>query len=396
MPTTQDLAGHGANQDRPAHAFLAGVLIVAGAADVAALRAADSEGRFTDATDMVLDAGQPVPAAILAHAHVLVIEVDPALPSSLQRLRTIRIEQRALPIIAALRGMDVGAVRALLQLGVADVVEMPLVPADLAERIDEIGTRSSTSAQTARLAPLVCVAGGLGGCGTTTVITHLAGLLANPGTRSVCVVDLDLQGGEVAYYVGATPRVTVMTLLEAGERIDVQFIRSALTESSAGFTLVAAPEKIAPLDEVQAEQLLRVLGLLRQMFDLVLVDLPSDWTNWGLSVASAASRIVMVTELRLACLRQVRRRLDLFYSVGIGRDRVLLVANRVESRFFKPVSLKEAAEALGQGFTCSLPDEGHDMTAAQDEGRLLGAVRPRNKFDTDLKVLADKLVGPAK
>lgn len=396
MRNLHDTSGPQGKKDPRTGASLAGVVIVAGAADVAALHAADSEGRFAAAVSMALDAGEPVPSEILTHAEVLVIEVDQALPQSLQRLRTIRIEQRALPIIAALRGMDVGAVRALLQLGVADVVELPLVPADLAERIAEIGARSTASAQSARLAPLICVAGGLGGCGTTTVITHLAGLLANHGARSVCVVDLDLQGGEVAYYVGAAPRVTVMTLLEAGERIDVQFIRSALTESTAGFTLVAAPEKIAPLDEVDAEQLLRVLGLLRQIFDLVLVDLPSDWTNWGLSVASSASRIVMVTELRLACLRQVRRRLDLFDSVGIGRERLLLVANRVERRFFKPVSLKDAATALGQGFICSLPDEGHDMTAAQDEGRLLGTLHPRNQFETDLKVLADKLTGTAK
>ena len=390
MPALHEFSGLQALSDSPSKASAAGVAIVAGEADLAALRAADGDGRLADAALHAAAADAPLPADLLARTKVLVIEVDPALPQSLQRLRTIRSEQRALPVIAALRGMDLDVVRALLQLGVADVTELPLVPADLAARLAEIAARNASAADAARLAPLVCMAGGAGGCGTTTVLTHLAALLARGGKR-VCVVDLDLQGGEVAYYLGANPRVTVTTLIEAGERIDKDFIRSALTESAAGFTLIAAPDRVTPLDEVDARQLLRVLELLRQMFDMVLVDLPTDWTNWGLSVASAASRVVMVTELRLACLRQARRRLELFDSVGLARDQVLLVANRVEHRLFKAVGLKEAAEALGQDFACDLADEGHDITTAQDEGRLLGSLHPHNAFEANLKALADRL-----
>lgn len=387
--TTSDLIA------RRTCALSADVLIVAGAELVEGLRAVDAEGMTSAATCLALTSGEPVPADCLAMARVLVVEVDPSNSASVQRVRTIRSQRPALPVVAALRSMDVSAVRALLRHGVADVVELPFSIPDLVGRVTDVEARMEPTAVEAAIGALFCVVGGTGGCGATTVLTHLAALLATTGNLKVCVVDLDLQSGEVAFYLGINPRVTVETLIEAGDRIDEQFIRSAITESGHGFSVIAAPDKVTPLDEVDVQELVTMLGLLRQQFDIVLLDLPSDWTNWGLSVASAASAIVLVTDLSVAGLRQSRRRMDLFASVGIDRGKVALLANRVARGLFKTIDLAAAETAVGQPFAATLADEGDAIREAQNEGRLLGQLHRHSRFEDDLQKVADQLITKA-
>lgn len=373
-----------------------GVVIIASEAEITNLKRADGEGSFASAHMEAIAPGEQIPQELLASARLLVVEVDPAIPVSLQRIRTIRSEFNALPIIAALRGMDVAAVRTLVRQGVTDVTELPISPADLLAQIADAGARLAPAAMNASLAPLMTVVGGTGGSGTTTIITHLAALLAKSGELRVCVVDLDLQGGEVAYYVGVTPKVTIATLIDAADRLDAQFVKGVLTQSEHGFSLIAAPEKVTPLDEVNVDELLNLLTIIRQQFDLVLVDLPSDWTNWSLSVAMASTQIVLVTDLSVACLRQTRRRLELFDSVGIAIDQVRLVANRVEQKYFKTINLTDAAKALKHEFVGSLADEGPTIGDAQDEGHLIWDFHRRSKFASDLEHLADKLLAENK
>ncbi len=366
------------------------VLIVAGAELVDGMRAADTDGLLKAATCLAIGPGEPVPADQLAEARVVVVEVDTAVAASVQRVRTIRSQRPALPVVAALRGMDVDAVRALLRHGVTDVVELPFSIPDIMARLAEVEERVALAP--AAIGALLCLVGGTGGCGATTVLTHLAARLSNGGKVKTCIVDLDLQSGEVAYYLGFSPRITVETLIQAGDRIDEQFIRSAITDSGQGFSLIAAPDKVMRLDEVDVEELLKMLTLLRQQFDIVLVDLPSDWTNWSLSVASAASSIVLVTELSIAGLRQARRRLDLFASVGIDSSKIELVANRVDRRLFRTIDLGAAEAAVGHPFAATLADEEDAIRQAQDEGRLLGQLHRHSRFEDDLRKLADKLM----
>lgn len=370
-----------------------GLVIVACQHEIDQLVAQDTAGTFADAKMVALTGSDPIPEEAMQDIRVLVVEVDPAIPASLERVRAIRSEKRRLPIIAAVRGMDVSIVRTLLRQGISDVVELPLNPLALSASVAEVVSQDASAQVTPQLAPMIGIVGGVGGCGTTTIITHLAAQIAGKHRLSTCVVDLDVQAGEIAYYVGKTPRVTVETLLLAGQRLDAEFVRSALIDSGHGFSLIAAPERVMPLDDVDVDTLLSLLSLLRQQFDMVLIDLPTDWTSWALSAVSSASKVVLVTELSVACLRQAKRRLELFESVGVPADRISLLANRVERGLFKSVDLDDAQKALGGTFIGALMDVGHTMVEAQDEGVLLPDLHRRTKFEAQVGALADALLG---
>ncbi|MFM5948348.1 MAG: CpaE family protein, partial [Novosphingobium sp.] len=223
-------------------------------------------------------------------------------------------------------------------------------------------------------------------------LTHLAAALADQDSaKRVCVVDFDLQGGEVAAYVGAAAPVTLGALLEAGSRLDDAIISSAIVQTRYGFWVVAAPETVLPLDFAEQSQINAVLTSLRQRFDIVLVDLPADWTNWSLGIAMAAERILMTTDSSIASLRQGRRKIDLLESVGAERKAIKLIANRTERRLFRTIGTDDIADALRAEVIASLSDEGGALRAAQDQGVLLTDSVGRNAYVRAIADIARRL-----
>lgn len=366
--------------------------IVAREAELAGLRFHTALPGVAESTFVAIAPDGALPDAILRSAHVLVLEVDPASEHSLRRVARVRAERPDLPIIAALNQADISSMRMLIRQGVADVATLPFAPEELASQILDQYAQAAAQATPDALAPMTTVVRSTGGCGATTVVTHLAQAIAEEGGGSVCVVDLDLQSADVAAYLGETPKLNLSALLEAGDRLDHDLLRSAVTETQFGFSLVAAPDAITPLETVDVDQLLKILRLLRSEYDHVLVDLPASWTNWALSAALASTSVVLVTDLSVSSLRQAKRRLQLLSSIGVLQENIKVVVNRAERRLFKTISVGEASEALQCDIVASLAAEGSALRSAQDQGLLLAATVGKSKFGADIRSLAKQLV----
>lgn len=369
-----------------------GIFVVAGKADIASLRESSLAREFESATFVSLPANAAMPDDVVSQASVLVIEVDPRDAGSLRRLSQLRLARAGLPIIAAIHDADISLVRTLVRQGISDVAVLPFAPEELASQILDVAATTNDVTTDGNLAPLFTVVRSAGGGGATSVITHLAAALAQTGgDRKVCVVDLDVQCGEVASYLGQSAKVTIADLLDAGERLDREFLRSALIDSQRRFSLIADPGRILPLESIDVDQVLRLLRLVRLEFDYVLVDLPAGWTSWSLSVVIASSEVLMVTDLSIASLRQAKRRIELMESVGLPNDRVSVVINRVERKLFKPIGVGEVRDALNCEIRGTLAAEGSAIASAQDQGLLVTEISPRSRFGEGIRMLAQAL-----
>lgn len=341
-----------------------------------------------------LDNGAPVPRGLLDDASILVIEVDPGDRASMRRIGEIRESHPALPVVAAINDASVSLVRTLVREGISDVVSLPFDPNELLQiSLDTVAKHDAVGTDSVALAPMVAVARSLGGCGATSIATHLAADLAehDPSGRGVMVIDLDLQFGSVADYLGVRPRGSLADLLGAEDRLDEDLVRSVATEAGGGISVIAAPDTIMPLESVDTDVLLRMIRLLRQQYGYVVLDLPANWTNWALSSALAADSIVLVVELTVASLRQAKRRLELFRSVGIEDRVVEVVVNRVEKRLFKAIDLNDVSATLGRPVVGSIALEAPLVSTAQNQGVLVGQMHRRSRFAKDLAQLGAHL-----
>lgn len=344
---------------------------------------------------VALEPGEPLPPEVIAQASLLVMQVDPAERSSLRRIDQVRAARPSLPLIVALHDVSVPAVRSFVRQGVNDVCTLPFNLEELTGQLLDLASqlRKETDAQ-APLAPLVTMVRSTGGCGATTIVTHLASALAASGglAREACVIDLDIQFGNIATSLGCSGKNTVLDLLEAGHRLDTEFLRSAVIDSGRGFDLIAAPDAITPLEAVNSQQLSELLGIARREYGAVLVDLPANWTNWTLSLALASTDLLLVTDLTIEGLRQAKRRLQLFDSIGVPADRIRIVVNRVEKRLFKAIGVDEVRLTLGRDVDATLTAEPAMLSSAQDQGLLASEVSRKSRFASDVAGLAQHLL----
>lgn len=339
---------------------------------------------------------ESLPLARLAGAKVVVIEVDPTSHNSLERVDQLRSEWPHVPVIAGLAKVDIATTRQLLRRGVSDIVALPFAVDELVTAIVDAAEQAMPAPKDeAPLAPFVAVLKSIGGSGATTIATHLAADLADAyGERGrACIIDLDLQSGDAASYIGANPRLTLTDLLEAGTRLDEELLQSVASPSDAGnVDVISAPADIMPIEAVEFDTLMQVVKLARRQYDIVIVDLPASFTNWSLSTVFAADQTLLVGTLSIPSLRHAKRQFDFLVSMGLARDSIQVVLNRIEKKLFKTISVSDAADALKHPILATVSEEGTLPRTAQDQGVLIDRIQKRSKFMKDINVLADRLM----
>jgi pilus assembly protein CpaE len=327
----------------------------------------------------------------LRQAQCVILEVDPKDELSLARMEQVRRARPNIPIIAAIEEADIKLTRVLIRQGVFDVVTLPFDQDEVLSRVMDASATVAADSK-AKLAPMISVVGAVGGLGATTVITHLASAIsARDQFGRCCILDLDLQFGEVANYLGLSPPTSVLDLVEAGDRLDEDLIRNSAIDSGRGTYVLAAPLAISPLEQVDLDRLLRLLDIVREEFDFVLVDLPSSWTNWSLSALLGCSEIVLLTDQTINGLRQTKRCLDLFDSVEVPAADVTVVVNRYEKRLMQKIGLGDVSRVLERPVAATLALDKNGLSEAQDQGRLINETVRKTRFYDDVTGLAEDL-----
>lgn len=366
--------------------------IIASEHHVERLKAEPARGWLGDATIVEVDLHAEVPLERLAGCNIVIVEVDPSLPSSLDRIKEIRRRDADVAIVVAMQRADIGATRMLIRTGVSDVVALPLVPDEILQTCVAIAeVRKAREPAEVRSGDVITVVRALGRGGSTSVLTHLAGQLAGEGA-SVCIIDLDLQSGAAADYLGIAPKRTLQDLLDAGDRLDDAILQSVIEVDERGISLIAAPRELEPVETIASANIQRIIALAKARFTYVLVDLPRDLTNWSIGIISQADRMIMLAEQDVANLRQARRRIDLFRSLGFDLRLLSVVLNRTEKSLFKTIRVSDVERALGVKVAHTLSRDDPHLSTAQEQGMLIWELRRKSAFEKDMDQLAQALV----
>lgn len=332
-----------------------------------------------------------VPTEVVRKSDILVVEIATDVPASLARIERIRETSPDIVLIGAVQDIDISVVRTLVRRGVNDVISLPFDAEELFSAVIDLGSKMASS--DADLAPIFGIAHSSGGVGASTVASHLAQAIVdeNPEAK-VCLVDLDIQFGELASLFGADTSKNIVDCLEAGERLDQDIIDQALIEVRPNLMLLPAPNDIPAPETMDTEELLRLLVMLRQTFDFVLLDLPSGWTNATLSAACSCSELFVVVDYSLRSLTRARKTLSLLQNVEFPTDKVKLIANRAEKRLFQTIGTEEVAKALDRDVVASLPLIKSGLNSVQERGILVGEEDKRSPFVREIASFAEQLV----
>lgn len=244
--------------------------------------------------------------------------------------------------------------RSALRAGVRDVLPRALdVPQLLVavRRMAEAG--ASEAPREGRVLAFIACKGG--GSGATFIATNTAYALAESGLK-VILLDLNLQWGDAALFLtDRKPPATLATLAAQADRLDTMLLASSLVPAHANLGILAAPEDPVHALDVRPEHIDVVLRLARASYDVVVLDVGRALDAVTVRALDYADFILPVLQLNLPFIRDGRRLMDAFKSLGYARDKVKPVVNRYERG--GPVRLDDLEHALGVPAYATLPND---------------------------------------
>lgn len=340
---------------------------------------------------VILPATDSIDPADLAGAGAAVVQVDSSAAASIKRFEKLA-QSTSTPLIAAAFEPPLSLVRSLVRAGAHDVVPLPLsveeLETSLAPIREQIDRRAGQS--TVANGKLVSVIKSVGGVGATALTTQLAIRYAESEARhgrEACLIDLDVQFGDAAFQLGLQPRLSLADLLEAGSRLDGSLLRATTTEHRSGLKVVSAPADMMPLEGVSSDHLLQIVDLATREFGTVFVDLPTNWTNWSLSLVARSDLTLLITELTVAGVNRAKRQLNLLKSQDLGDLHVRVIINRFDKGMARTIRPSDVREALGRDIAYMISNDFQLMRSAIDRGVPISELRRKSALGKDLDLL---------
>ncbi|MEO6605641.1 MAG: AAA family ATPase, partial [Aeromicrobium sp.] len=185
-----------------------------------------------------------------------------------------------------------------------------------------------------------------GGVGKTSIATNMAIGMAEDHPSDVVLVDLDLQFGDVASTLDLTPEHTIAEALTSYAAADNLIVKTMLTVHPAGFHVLCGAESPAANDEVTGPQIVRLLTQLSTQFRYVIVDTAGGLGEPTLAALEVTDDIVLVSTMDVACVRGVRKAVELLSQIGLLPASRVLTLNLASNQSGMRVKDVEAAVGL--------------------------------------------------
>ena len=154
---------------------------------------------------------------------------------------------------------------------------------------------------------LIFVLGTRGGVGATTLAVNAALRLADKGQRWVMLVDLDLEHGDAALHLGASPANALNEALERPERVDKLFLERAALHVGARLDMLASLEPFGRSVPLKEDAVLALIDKLLQRYRFVFVDLPTVAAANLARALHTPSACILVSSASLASARDLVR-----------------------------------------------------------------------------------------
>lgn len=240
----------------------------------------------------------------------------------------LQYPQAALVLLATHQSQDL--LIAAMRAGVREVLALPLGHQEFEQALDRISQKleGSIPKEGKVLSFMSCK----GGSGATFIASNLGYALAVLGHKKVLLIDLNLQFGDAALYLSdAKPTMTLTDLCGQMNRLDAGLLESSLIKISPNFGVLAASDDPDPATEIRSDHIEIILQIARKHYDFVLLDIGRQINGVVIRALDGSDGIYPILQQSLPFMRDGRRLLDIFSSLGYSKEKIHLVVNRYES-----------------------------------------------------------------
>lgn len=352
--------------------------------------------RFTVADDVVaVENSAKLDIYLEGHPDedLIVVGPDVSMAVAAEVAETYRLRRPFLGVVLLRRRIEVSTMTEALRAGVrevvmADDVEALVGACKRSMAVSEQLRNAESGDPTGGRGKIILVFSSKGGCGKTTVSTNLAAALAGQGDgSSVCLVDFDLETGDVAIALQMDPTRTISDALGMQGGLDERAMSSLVVPYKAHMDCLLAPTKPSDAEFVSAALAGEILRVLSEMYDYVVIDSPPAFTDVVLKSFDMADSYILLTTLDMPALKNLKVTLDTLDNLGFPRTKWQVVLNRGGSRV--GLSAGDIERTVGVPISIEIPSS-VEVPLRLNEGVTVVEANPRHIVGKAFQELADK------
>lgn len=228
-----------------------------------------------------------------------------------------------------------------------------------------------------------------GGVGKTNIAINLAVGLQEQG-RKVVLVDLDLLFGDVALLLNLPQRKTIYHLIPDIHSLDLEALDACLLKTENGLRVLAAPQSPEQSEMIEGPHVERILRLLKEKFDYVIVDCPSHFHETVLASLDIADYIMLVTNRNLHTIKNNKVFLQTMESLNMDHSKIRLVMN--ETHVYSDFKNSELEEILGLELFHEMGHDSETIDHCLNQGTPVLLSKSTTKAYRELEGLVERIV----
>ncbi len=300
--------------------------------------------------------------------------------------------QPSLPVLLVSEGLNTTVLRAALRGGIKDVMETPLTVGKLAEALGFVEQIQAQRGDDGRAKPktkigkVVTIMSPKGGAGKTMTTTNTALTLASWGDpERVVILDADLQFGDVCISLQVDPKHTIVDVARDIDKLDEELLDSLLAGHPSGLRVLSAPLEPSLADEVSTQVVVKTLGMLKRMFDYIVIDTAPFLDEPVLSILERSDVVLLVVDMDLPSVKNAKLALDTLRLIKFPFEKINLILNRVNSK--ARLDIDELERSLGLEVMAAISSD-KLVPRAVNEGEPVVSLYPRSRVARDLRSVA--------
>jgi pilus assembly protein CpaE len=332
-----------------------------------------------------------LPRRVVASGPDLVLvrgfEQDAALIAALETLCT------ALPDVAVALVCSTPEPAMLLQAmqaGVREVIasdDKTVIAAFIARVQNRLQGQRATEAQPGRCIGFMPAKSG---DGSTCALANLAAEMAKNKSLRLLLIDLSLPFGDLEMFL--TKEAGVHDLggfSDEIDRLDGPLLEQMTHHLTPNLHMIHGPQSLDHLLHVTPAYVERLIGITRNHYDYVLIDLGLDAIS--LSALAALDQLVLVCTMSLPSVRRASQIIHLWANMGYLASKLALVVNNVSGH--DPVPVSDFEKTVGMRVSRVLPQEIEGVQASLLEGQACITLKPRSDYAKAIAAWAADLTG---
>lgn len=323
-------------------------------------------------------------------SYVIIVDISDNTKELLNLVNKISLENKCCKLILVSYHVSANFVVDALRSGAKEFLGKPIIKEDLIAVFEKVVSQFGCNQAVEDRSMVISTFSNKGGLGKTTVAVNLAKELADVTKEKVVLVDLNMHLGDVTAFLDINPNYDTKYIIDNLDKADDEFLFATLEQyKSSNFYILADSPYREPTDEINTQDIIRLLKALRKTFSYIVLDNSSTIDNKIKSVCDESDLILFVTTANLPTLRNCQRCLTLFDKFGYTDDKLKIVLNRYISN--EEYKIEDVEAALDKKIFWKIPNNYFTVIEAINKGITLNELNSKSNVTENYRLLAQEI-----